>query len=155
MVPRFEFFILPYLKYLSDGKAHTLKELTAYIADVLCLSPEDREERTKKGSFTKLYDRTQWSGTYLRKALLTETVGRGKYQITKRGLDLLATDPDYIDSAVLSQYPEFVEFAGKKNSPGQGTGPSTVDSSEKTPRNSWKHPIRNCATNWSTTCLLK
>ncbi len=133
MVPKFEFFILPYLNFLSDGKAHTLKELTAHIADVLCLSSEDREERTKKGSFTKLYDRTQWSGTYLRKALLTETVGRGKYQITKRGLDLLATNPDYIDSAVLSQYPEFVEFARKKNSPEQGTDPSAVDSSEKTP----------------------
>lgn len=116
MVPKFEYFILPYLKFLGDGKPHNLKELTEYIADTLNLSAEDREERTKKGSFTKLYDRTQWSGTYLRKALLTETVGRGKYIITKRGLELLATNPTYIDRTFLNQYPEFTEFTHKKNS---------------------------------------
>lgn len=83
MVPKFESFLLPYLKFLSDKKPHTLKELTTYIADTLKLSDEEREERTKKGNMTKVYDRTQWSGTYLRKALLTQTVGKGKYTITK------------------------------------------------------------------------
>ena len=133
MVPKFEYFILPYLKFLSDGNPHTLKELADHIADVLNLSMEDREERTKRGSFTKLYDRTQWSGTYLRKALLTESIGRGKYIITKRGLDLLATNPSYIDRALLSQYPEFVDFSKKRNSQDGTDEPSIIDDGETTP----------------------
>ncbi|MDE7397884.1 MAG: restriction endonuclease [Muribaculum sp.] len=133
MVPKFEYFILPYLKFLSDEKPHTLKELTEYIANALNLSMEDREERTKKGSFTKLYDRTQWSGTYLRKALLTEAIGRGKYVITKRGLELLATNPTYIDRMFLYRYPEFVDFAQKKNLQEQNIGLSTIDECATTP----------------------
>lgn len=115
MVPRFELFMLPYLQFLSDKKEHTLPELTTYIAEVLNLSEEDKLEKTKKGSFTKLYDRTQWSGTYLRKAKLAESVGRGKYKITQRGLDLLTTNPSIIDKELLMQYPEFVEFSTAKN----------------------------------------
>lgn len=133
MIPKFEFFILPYLKFLSDGQPHTLKELTEYIANNLNLTEEDREERTKKGSFTKLYDRTQWSGTYLRKALLTETIGRGKYVITKRGLDLLSQNPTYIDRELLSQYSEFVEFAQKKNIKKQNDGSTLIAECETTP----------------------
>lgn len=130
MVPRFEHFLLPYLKFISDGQPHTLKELTAFIADELDLSSEDREERTKKGSFTKLYDRTQWSGTYLRKARLAESVGRGKYVITQRGLDLLATNPSYIDRNLLLQYEEFAEFTNAK--PEDNTIGSVADVIEET-----------------------
>ena len=133
MVPKFEYFILPYLELISDGKPHTLKDLTEYIADALNLSSEDREERTKKGSFTKLYDRTQWSGTYLRKALLTESIGRGKYVITQRGLDLLSSNPTYIDRTLLSQYPEFVDFTQKKNPNEQNEDPSVISDCETTP----------------------
>lgn len=132
MVPKFEYFILPYLLFLSDEKPHTLKDLTEFISSYLKLSDEDKVEMTKKGSFTKLYDRTQWSGTYLRKALLTEAVGKGKYVITKRGLDLLATNPTYIDRTLLSQYPEFLEFLGKKNSK-EADDISTIEDTETTP----------------------
>lgn len=133
MVPKFESFMLPYLKFLSDGKSHTLKELADHIADELNLSTDDRVERTKKGSFTKLYDRTQWSGTYLRKALLAESVGRGKYKITARGRELLDTNPSGIDRELLARYPEFVEFTKKKNSPDEGDGSVTVEEGETTP----------------------
>jgi restriction system protein len=133
MVPKFEFFLLPYLQFLSDGKPHTLKELTDYIAIELKLSDEDKEERTKKGSFTKLYDRTQWSGTYLRKALLTEAIGRGTYAITKRGLELLATNPAYIDRKTLAKYPEFVNFVHAKNAEAKDDVSSAIEESETTP----------------------
>lgn len=133
MVPKFEFFLLPYLRFLSDEKAHTLKELTEYIAAELNLTAEDKEERTKKGSFTKLYDRTQWSGTYLRKALLTEAVGRGTYVITKRGLELLATNPTFIDRKVLAKYPEFYDFIHAKSSDISDEVSTVIEDSETTP----------------------
>lgn len=133
MVPRFECFLLPYLKFLSDGNPHNIKELTAHIADVLNLSQEDRTEMTKKGSITRLYDRTQWSGTYLRKARLAESVGRGKYVITQRGRDLLATNPTHIDRTVLSQYSEFLDFSNKKNSEAIEEPSSSDNNAETTP----------------------
>lgn len=133
MAPKFEFFLLPYLRFLSDEKPHTLKELTEYIAAELNLTAEDKEERTKKGSFTKLYDRTQWSGTYLRKALLTEAVGRGTYVITKRGLELLAANPTYIDRNVLAKYPEFDDFIHTKSSDISDEVSTVIEDSETTP----------------------
>lgn len=114
MVPNFESFMLPYLLCLKDGKEHTMSELTDYCAHYFKLSREDREERTKKGNNTKLYDRTQWSGTYMRKALLVESVKRGTYKITDRGSELLSTSPSHIDKKILSQYPEFIDFSTKK-----------------------------------------
>lgn len=132
MVPKFEFFLFPYLKFLSDEKPHTLKELTDYIGAELNLSDEDKEERTKKGSFTKLYDRTQWSGVYLRKALLTEAVGRGTYVINKRGLNLLATNPSFIDRKTLAKYPEFIEFKSKSTNSQDGIF-TVIEEAETTP----------------------
>jgi restriction system protein len=44
------------------------------------------------------------------KAGLLETVSRGKFRITQRGISLLKTKPQKIDVNLLNQYPEFVEF---------------------------------------------
>ena len=44
------------------------------------------------------------------KAGLLETVSRGKFRITARGLALLKTKPPKIDVTLLNQYSEFVEF---------------------------------------------
>ncbi len=133
MVPKFENFLVPYLQLLSDEKPHTLKELVEYIATVLELSEEDKAERTKKGGITKLYDRTQWSGTYLRKALLTEAVGRGVYIITKRGLDLIKTNPTNLDRKQLSKFPEFCDFIHKKKLDTSFPNPEVIENSDVTP----------------------
>lgn len=111
MVPVFEKFFYPYLKCMSDGKEHQLSEIAEYCASYLKLTKEDCEERTKNGSFTKVYDRTQWTGTYFRKALLIKTVGRGRYVITQRGKELWATNLQDMDKKSLDKYPEFCEFA--------------------------------------------
>lgn len=134
MIPNFESFILPYLICLKDGKVHTMLELTQFCATFLKLSDKDKEERTKNNNNTKLYDRTQWSGTYLRKAKLVEAVGRGAYIITKRGLDLLATNPSIINKKLLCQYPEFIAFSKAKKT--HASVPSTRISNDilaKTP----------------------
>lgn len=134
MVPNFESFLLPYLIYLKDGKEHTMQELTQFCATFLKLTDADQEERTKNKNNTKLYDRTQWSGTYLRKAKLVETVGRGVYKITKRGLELLATNPTVINKKLLSQYPEFIAFSkAKQSQPAVLNNKTSNDTIVKTP----------------------
>lgn len=111
MVPNFEKFFYPYLKCMSDGNEHQLRELAEYCATYLSLTDADKEEMTRQGSFTKLYDRTQWTGTYLRKAQLVKSVGRGKYIITQRGKELWAQNISDLNKKTLEQYPEFREFA--------------------------------------------
>lgn len=111
MVPNFEKFFYPYLKCMSDGNEHQLRELAEYCATYLSLTDADKEEMTRQGSFTKLYDRTQWTGTYLRKAQLVKSVGRGKYVITQRGKELWAQNISDLNKKTLEQYPEFREFA--------------------------------------------
>jgi len=65
----------------------------------------------------------------LKKAGLLETPGVGTLRITKRGLDLLRTNPMKIDRKFLMQYPEFVEFQ-RHSEPSE---PSTPESDKGTP----------------------
>jgi restriction system protein len=55
-----------------------------------------------------------WARTYLHKAGLVDSKGRGRLQISPRGLSVLKTNPPKIDVEFLRQYPEFVEFQSSK-----------------------------------------
>jgi restriction system protein len=109
-VPTYDKFMLPLLQYASDGHEHHIRDAMAAIADFLDLSEEDRNELTSGGQKTKLYDRVQWASTYLKKAGLLVSRGRGIVQITQRGMDVLSANPETITSDYLKQFPEFVEF---------------------------------------------
>lgn len=113
MTPNFEHFMMPYLKGIADGNPHTTAEMAEYCAAALKLTADDKAEKTKKGSFYKYYDRTQWSGTYLRQAGLAQSCGRGKTMITEAGLELLKKNPTFIDRNMLSEYPDFVDFKSR------------------------------------------
>ena len=114
MVPRFQAFMKPYLLCLKDGETHTMKELVEFCFNYLKLTDDDKKEQTKRGNNSRLYDRTQWSGTYLRKANAVESPKRGTYRITERGLKLLAENPDGISLKTLCQFKEFVEFSKRR-----------------------------------------
>jgi restriction system protein len=49
---------------------------------------------------------------YLKKAGLVTYPARGKFQITQRGLDILAQNPSRIDIKYLKQFPEYLDFIG-------------------------------------------
>lgn len=59
---------------------------------------------------TKFYNRTAWVKTYFGKAQLVDFPSRGKFKISQRGLDLLASNPADIRVKTLNQYPEFLKF---------------------------------------------
>lgn len=115
MIPVFEEFMLPFLQCLIDGKERNKKEMDEYIALYFNLTEEDKMTRTKKGSQTKLYDRVQWSATYLKQANLVESPRRGIYKITQAGKDLLRTDISLISRKFLyDNYESFRDFATRK-----------------------------------------
>jgi restriction system protein len=109
-VPDYQTVMLPLLRLTSDGNEHTLVQSAEAIADEFRLADEERKEMLSGSGQLKIYNRVGWARTYMAKAGLLEAVGRGKFKITERGLELLKTKPKKIDVNLLNQFPEFVEF---------------------------------------------
>ena len=117
-VPDFQSFMLPVLKFAADGKERPISEFRAKIAPIMAISEGDRKEMLPSGLKTRYEDRVNWSITYLFFAKLVSRPRRGVYQITERGKQFLATNPDKVTVSLLSQYSEFVDF----NRPKHGGG---------------------------------
>jgi restriction system protein len=109
-IPEFQEFMLPLLTMADDKQEHTLSESIDRMAQQFALSDEDQKELLPSGTQSRLYNRVVWAEIYLKKAILLEGTGRGKFRITTRGLDLLRTSPSSIDTPFLMRYPEFQEF---------------------------------------------
>jgi restriction system protein len=109
-IPDYQTLMLPLLLLTGDGKEHTLAQAADAIAQQFGLSETERNEMLPSGGQLKIFSRVGWSRTYMAKAGLLETVSRGKFRITARGLSLLKTKPQKIDVNLLNQYQEFVEF---------------------------------------------
>lgn len=137
-VPDYQTVMLPLLKAMQDGQEHTIAETADFIAGDFRLSDTDRSEMLPSGGQLKLYNRIGWARTYMAKAGLVETVSRGKFRITDRGIKLLQKKPKKIDVNLLKQFPEFVAFYVTGNSsgrslPGSGNG-GGVALSQQTPQ---------------------
>jgi restriction system protein len=74
------------------------------------------------GKYPVIKSRVGWGITYLKQAGLIATVKRGFYEINDPGRQVLAEQPDGIDSKYLERYPEFRDFQSR-----------TKDDSTKTP----------------------
>ena len=84
--------MLPFLRSLSDGKVHSLKELYPVLADCNWMR-KARSRLLLFGSQSIFYHRVGWARTYLMKALLIEAVVSGQFRIADRGLALLKRQP--------------------------------------------------------------
>jgi restriction system protein len=110
-IPTYDQCMLPLLQYTSDGANHTVKDAVEALASYFHLSDEERTHRTPSGTKFTFPDRISWASTYLKKAGLLISTGRGRFQITQRGLDVLRHNLQAIDLHYLMQFPEFAEFA--------------------------------------------
>lgn len=134
-VPDFQTLMLPLLKLAADGQQHTSAEAVESLAQQFQLSAEDRAQLLQNGQ-PRFNNRVGWATTYLKKAGLLQSVGRGRFQLTDRGRDVLTADPHAIDIGFLeSRFPEVVEFRRTR---------SKTDDGEDTPAEfnadgTWKH----------------
>ncbi|MEC4815298.1 MAG: restriction endonuclease [Scytonema sp. PMC 1069.18] len=110
MIPDYQYLMLPLLKILQDRQEHNLTEVIEILANQFQLTDEYRKELLPSGKQARFDNRVGWARTYLKKAGLLDSTGRGKFCITERGLDLLATNPEKITKKLLEQFPEFLEF---------------------------------------------
>ncbi len=109
-IPDFQRFMLPFLQILGDGEEHTLSEVIETLAEAFGLTEDDRKELLPSGRQAKLDNRVGWTRTHLKKAGLLESVGWGRFRITERGIEVLRSNPPYINMRFLEQFPEFYEF---------------------------------------------
>jgi restriction system protein len=93
------------------------------------LSDEERNELLPSGGQGVFNNRVHWARTYLKQAGLLDAPRRGYFQITDRGLSLLAEKPNVVNVTLLERYPEFLEFRsrrkGKNNDVGEEISTST------------------------------
>jgi restriction system protein len=114
-IPDYQSLMLPLLRLASDEKEHSLQDATAALAAEFQLSEADLAEMLPSARKTRFYDRVGWASTYLRKAGLLSSSRRGRFQITKRGTDVLRNPPDRINVEFLEQFAEFIEFRTRRD----------------------------------------
>ncbi len=105
-IPTFQALLRPTLELLSDGEIWRLPELEDKLAAMLAVTNEDREVLLPSGAMPSFYNRVGWAKWHLERAKLVETVRRGSYRITDRGVTVLAQAPALIDKKYLDQFVE-------------------------------------------------
>src|SRR6266545_361828 len=109
-IPDYQSLLLPLLFLGRDGKEHALDEAIEDLARQFKLDSKDRKELLPSGRQAKFDNRVGWARTYLKKAGLLVTTGRGRFRITQSGIDVLTEAPSKIDVKFLERFPTFVEF---------------------------------------------
>jgi restriction system protein len=111
-IPAYTNLMLPLLQLAGGGggDAHRLNDAVETMADYFGLTEDDRLALTPNGKQYKFNYRVQCAVTYLRKAGLLESAGRGMFRITEQGAGVLRTTPLAINRAFLMQFPAFVDF---------------------------------------------
>lgn len=131
-IPDYQSVMLPLLRFAADKQEHSLREAVDSLAIGFELSQDELKELLPSGQQEIFVNRVSWARTYMKKAGLLETTRRAHFQITARGLEVLAHAPGQIDVKFLDQFDEFKEFRSLKR-PRAEDACSQDDISENTP----------------------
>jgi len=127
-IPDFQTIMLPYLKFTSDNKVHSRKDVIEHLTGFFHLSEDELKKTLASGPQPVFHNRVGWANTFLKKAGLIEAPKRGFSKITQLGLEVLAKKPDKIDLRFLKQFPAYIEFRSiKKNHTGDDSSESEND----------------------------
>lgn len=112
-IPDYQTLMLPVLRLCAEVET-TIPQAVQRLAVEFKLTPEQLAERIPSGQTQLVNNRAHWAKTYMVKAGLIEQVGRGVFQATERGRQLLMTKPERIDNQTLAQFAEFRDFVGRR-----------------------------------------
>jgi restriction system protein len=133
-IPDYQSIMLPLLRLAGDGREHHKPDVVEMLAVEFKLTDGEKAEGLPSGTQLKFDNRVGWAKTYLTKAGLLESTGRGRFKITARGQDILKAPPKQIDNRYLSSIPEFLDFrlsSKQVDAPTKGAEPD--DSVTQTP----------------------
>lgn len=115
MIPDYQSIMRPLLDMIKDDQEHSMTELIDRLAIFFSLTEEEQNELLPSGRQSTFNNRVHWAKSYLGHAKLVSSTGRGRIQITQRGLDAIKTK-DKINKRFLTKYPEFVDFQKRSRS---------------------------------------
>jgi restriction system protein len=107
-IPDFQSLMLPIMKIAQDGEEHTMREVRQRIGDDLGLSDAERKQLLPSGSQPVFTNRIAWARAHLLMACMLSKTGRGSFRISRRGQEVLASNPSSINMRFLQQFPEYV-----------------------------------------------
>ena len=120
-VPDYQSLMLPLLRYAAErGEELSTSEAVSALSERLRLSEDDLREMLPSGTQGTFINRVGWAATYMKKASLLEPTRRGFYQITSRGRDLVARNPNALSVKLLEEYPEFRAFKKLRHTAPEG-----------------------------------
>ena len=146
MVPKFEDCMLPIMTFLSDGEAHTGKEILNHIVEHFNLSEDDVQELLPSKRGTRLATNFSWAKSDLKVANLINSPRRNTFIITDEGVKLLAKNPQRIDTKLLCQYSSFNEWFQRSRKGDKITTVSDVEAeyhtTDKTPEETMEYSFQ-------------
>jgi len=134
-IPTFQEVMLPILKFVADGKTHTIKDCVEHIEQMFNLSEEEKQERLPSGRQRTIYNRVTWAITHTKKAgLLESREKRGYFGITETGSKLLSENPQTVNMKLLQNYASYRSFQNSEKQVTDSKSESTLlEDSDKTP----------------------
>jgi len=126
---------LPVLRRAASGPIK-MSDCLDGIAQEFDLTADEISEMLPSGRQAIFYNRCQWAKTYMSKAGLLESAGRGYFQITEAGQQLLLENPQKISKATLERYPQFVqwkEISAANKGQTERISPAPIESDKATP----------------------
>lgn len=109
--PTWDQYMAPSLQVLLDGEVRRTRQIVEGAADLLNLTPEQREILIPSGQ-QQWVNRGNWALSYLSRAGATERPSRGHYRITEVGRRLLA---DHADGITEKHLRGLSGYPGKSN----------------------------------------
>jgi restriction system protein len=121
-VPDFQSLMRPVLEAAAEQRL-TASELRDRVATRLGLASEVLEQRLASGRQTVFANRVAWANVYLQRAGCIERLGRGIYEATDRGRQLLLDAPGRIEMRTLQQFPEYAMWVSRSGRPADPDAP--------------------------------
>jgi restriction system protein len=106
----------PVLRSASRAPERAIREIAEDVAREFSLTPEELDARLPSGGTSVFLNRVHWASTYLKKAGLLESAGRGRVRVSPLGRTALDGGPHRIDRAFLMRYPSFQDFVRPQES---------------------------------------
>ncbi len=146
-IPKYHEFMLPLLNLAESQQELNFRDAVNRLAAQFQLSEAELKERLPSGQQAIVDNRVGWAKTYLVKAGLLQSTGRGTFKITPQGIDFLKTAPPAIDVSALQSFSKFTDFYGRGSSEEAGIPNTTSQLDlESTPEESIEsgyHKIRS------------
>jgi restriction system protein len=132
-IPDYESIMLPLLKFSENRNEFSSKDAVTNMATEFALKEEEKNALLPNGKQTIIYNRVHWALSYLKHSKLLENIKKGVYKITDRGKQVLSQNPAKIDSELLKQFPEYVDFINRTSTKEKGRSDIIESDASQTP----------------------